>query len=293
MDPAVVVVGSLNVDLVVRVGRHPHPGETVLGGDVARYAGGKGANQAVAAARLGQPVAMVGRVGDDDAGATLVRALEADGVEASTVAVTSGVPTGTALIVVDVGGENTIVVSPGANARVTADDVRASAERLEAAAVVLLQLEIPMETVEEAARLAGGTLVLNPAPAAALDAELLRRVDVLVPNRSELAALTGRPVASDVAAAASSLRGPAAVVVTLGSEGAVVASGDRSVVVPAPPVEVVDTTAAGDAFCGGLADAIVRGADVVEAARWAVRVAAAAVARPGAQSSLPTRAEVR
>lgn len=294
MDPEIVVVGSLNLDLVVRVPRHPRPGETVLGGDVARHAGGKGANQAVAAARLGRSVAMVGRIGDDDAGATLVRSLEADGVDVSAVASTPGVPTGTALITVDEAGENAIVVGPGANARMRIEDVGASADRIGAAAASLLQLEIPAPVVEEAARIAGGIVILNPAPAAPLAAELRRRVDVLVPNRSELAALTGRPVSTgdDAARAAASLDGPRSVVVTLGADGAVVVSAAGTVPVPGVPAEVVDTTAAGDAFCGALADALVRGADVVEATRWAVRVAAVAVARVGAQSSLPRRGEV-
>jgi ribokinase len=294
VDPTVVVVGSLNLDLVVPVARHPRPGETVLGGDIARHPGGKGANQAVAAARLGQTVAMVGRVGDDDAGETLVGALRADGVHVGAVRVDPGAPTGIALIAVDDAGENAIVVSPGANARVSTRDVGDAAGLLASAAVTLVQLEVPVEIVEEAARLAAGTLILNPAPAAPLSGELLRRVDVLVPNRSELVALAGGGVVSgdEAALAAASLEGPGAVIVTLGAEGALVVDGTTTVHVPALPVEAVDTTAAGDAFCGALADALVRGADSVEATRWAVRVAAAAVGRAGAQTSLPTRDEV-
>lgn len=294
MSPSVVVVGSLNLDLVVRVPSQPRPGETVLGGDVARYPGGKGANQAVAAARLGQRVEMVGRVGDDDAGLTLRRALAADGIDVEAVRVTPGAPTGVALITVDEAGENAIVVSPGANARLSGEDVLDSAGALGASAAVLLQLEVPLEVVDVAAQAAGGTVILNPAPAAPLPADLLRHVDVLVPNRSELAALVGRTVANrdEAARAAEALDGPGSVVVTLGAEGAVVVSGGRVVPVPAVAVEVVDTTAAGDAFCGALADALVRGADLVEAARWAVRAAAGSVGRAGAQTSMPTRDEV-
>lgn len=293
-ERSIAVVGSLNLDLVVRVPRHPRPGETVLGGDVSRYPGGKGANQAVAAARLGRRVAMVGCVGDDDAGRTLLGVLAADGVDASGVRVSGEAPSGTALITVDDAGENAIVVSPGANARVTVADVRAAAPVLAAASVTLLQLEIPLDAVREAARIAGGIVILNPAPAAALPAEVLAVVDVLVPNRSELSILAARPVDDhdDLVAAASLLEGPGAVVVTCGAEGAVVVEGGRATWIPAVAVTVVDTTAAGDSFCAALADALVDGADLVAAARWSVRVAAATVTRAGAQASLPTRAEV-
>jgi ribokinase len=294
--PAVAVVGSLNLDIVVPVPRHPTPGETVLGGDHFQNPGGKGANQAVAAARLGQPVAMVGRVGDDDAGRALLSALRADGVDTRGVVVTDGAPTGIALIAVDERGENSIVVSPGANARVSAGDVETAAAALEGAAVLLLQLEVPVEAVSRAASLAGGTVVLNPAPAppAALPAELLAGIDVLVPNRGELARLAGADVAAtleEVEAQAVGLRGPP-VVVTLGSEGALVVESDGVAHVPAPRVGAVDTTAAGDAFCGALADALVGGQSLVDAARWAVRAAAITCTRPGAQASLPRRDDV-
>jgi ribokinase len=292
VEPAIVVVGSLNLDLVVRVPRHPQPGETVLGGDVQRYPGGKGANQAVAAARLGQPVAMVGRVGDDDVGRSLVAGLERDRVDVGAVLITPGVPSGAALITVDDEGENAIVVSPGANSHVTGEDVRAAAAQLETASAVLLQLEIPLDAVAEATRLARGTVVLNPAPAKPLPPEVIASCDVLVPNRSELALLTGRDAGShdDVAAAAGTV-GPA-VVVTLGEDGALVVADGHVTHVPAVEVDAIDTTAAGDSFCAALADALVRGADLVEAARWAVRVAAVTVTRPGAQTSLPDRDDI-
>jgi ribokinase len=292
--PAVAVVGSLNLDLVVRVPELPGPGETVSGGDLFRNPGGKGANQAVAAARLGRPVAMVGCVGDDQAGRDLLASLEADGVDASRVRVVDGVPSGTAFITVREDGENQIVVSPGANARLGPDDVAAAAPVLRAASVTLLQLEVPLEAVAAAAGAAGGLVVLNPAPVRALPGELLGLLDVLVPNRVELARLAGGPVPRSVEEAARLAGGLAAraVVVTLGADGALVVADGRSSHVPAVPVQPVDTTAAGDAFCGGLADALAAGAGLEDAARRAARVAAAACLRPGAQTSLPTPAEL-
>jgi ribokinase len=296
-DPAqeVAVVGSLNLDLVVRVPRLPGPGETVSGDDVFRNPGGKGANQAVAAARLGRRVAMVGCVGDDDAGRDLLGALAADAVDTSRVRVVAGVPSGTALITVAEDGENQIVVSPGANARLTAEDVAAAGAALAGAAVTLLQLEVPLDTVAAAAEAAAsGTVVLNPAPVRPLPAAVLGLVDVLVPNRVELAQLAGAPAPETVEDAVR-LAGRlpvGAVVVTLGADGALVVEGGQASHVPAVPVRAVDTTAAGDAFCGGLADALAAGAGLRDAARRAVRVAAAACLRSGAQVSLPTPAEL-
>jgi ribokinase len=292
--PEVAVVGSLNLDLVVRVPRLPGPGETVSGDDVFRNPGGKGANQAVAAARLGRRVAMVGRVGDDDAGRQLLGSLEDDAVDTAQVRALAGVPSGTALITVDADGENQIVISPGANARLTADDVAAAGAALETAAVTLLQLEVPLAAVAAAARAAAGTVVLTPAPVRELPDGLLGLVDVLVPNRVELAQLAGGPLPQTVEAAVG-LAGrlaARAVVVTLGADGALVVTDGQASHVPAVPVQVVDTTAAGDAFCGGLADGLAAGAGLQDAARRAVRVAAAACLRPGAQASLPTPAEL-
>jgi ribokinase len=294
-DPEVAVVGSLNLDLVVRVARLPGPGETVSGDDVFRNPGGKGANQAVAAARLGRRVAMVGRVGDDDAGRELLGSLEADAVDTTQVRVVAGVPSGIALITVSEDGENQIVVSPGANARLTPDDVGQAGAALGAAAVTLLQLEVPLEAVAAAARAAGGTVVLNPAPVRDLPEDLLAEVDVLVPNRVELAQLAGGAEPGTVAEA-TRLAGrlPArAVVVTLGADGCLVIEGGDTTHVPAVPVRAVDTTAAGDAFCGGLADALAGGATLEDAARRAVRVAAASCLRPGAQASLPTPGDLQ
>lgn len=289
----VAVVGSANLDLIVPVPRHPAPGETVLGGNHRALPGGKGANQAVAAARLERRVAMIGRVGADDHGRSLRTTLAAEGVDTRLLAEDPEAPTGVALIAVAADGDNTIVVSPGANGRVGPRDVARAGDVLQNAAVTLVQQEIPEQAVAAAVRAAGGTVVLNPAPARRVDARVLAGVDVLVPNRSELAILAGTGVprtAEDAAAVAARLQGPSAVVVTLGADGALVLAGAHVEHIPAHAVDVVDTTGAGDAFCGGLADALVDGAEVVEAARWGVKVAAASVTHPGAQAGMPTRA---
>lgn len=267
-----------------------------MGGDLHRYPGGKGANQAVAAARLGRSVAMVGRLGDDAGGSMLRAALEADAIDTSHLLTTDGVSNGVALISVDGNGDNAIVVSPGANARLSPADVATAGSVLAAATVTLLQLEVPLDTIEAAAAAAGGTVILNPAPAPTepLPDTLLRNVDVLVPNQTELATLTGHhgPVDALVAAELATRLPSPAVVITLGAEGALVVMDGTTTHVAAPVVEPVDTTAAGDSFCGALADALVGGASIVEAAEWAVRVGAATTQRPGAQPSLPTPAEV-
>ena len=282
----IAVVGSINLDLVVAVERHPGPGETVVGGDCLQLPGGKGANQAVAAARLGSEVAMVGRVGADAQGAWLREGLWTERVDVEHVREDRVAPTGVALIAVDARGENTIVVSPGANARVDARDVAAASDVVRGAEVVLVQHEVPAEAVAAAIDTAGGTVVLNPAPARGLAAP----VDVLVPNRGELETLAGDR--GDPVTLARSITAARAVVVTLGEEGAIVVEGDRAERVRAPHVEAVDSTGAGDAFCGALAEAMAGGATVLEAARWAVRVAAVSVTRPGAQGGLPRREDV-
>ncbi|MDQ3533083.1 MAG: ribokinase [Actinomycetota bacterium] len=294
-SPSVAVVGSLNLDLVVPVPHHPRPGETVLGSDHFSNPGGKGANQAVAAARLGRRVAMVGCVGGDDAGTDLRASLAAEGVDVDRVVALDDAPTGIALISVDEAGENTIIVSPGANARVDVEAVEGAMDILGSAAVTLLQLEIPVETVAAAADSSGGTVVLNLAPGRPLPGGLLAQVDVLVPNLGELGVLSGGEAPDDLDAAASvasDIDGPDAVVVTLGPEGALVVTRDGSLHVPGVEVKVVDTTAAGDSFCGALADALVRGLELEHAVRWAVTAAALTVTKKGAQQSLPTRAEV-
>jgi ribokinase len=293
-SPAIAVVGSANLDVVVPVERHPRPGETVLGGDHYRASGGKGANQAAACARLGAHTRFVGCVGDDDAGRTLHDALARDGVDVRLLATRSDAPSGIALIVVAPDGENTIVVSPGANGRL--DEAQVHAAELAGAAAVLLQLEIPLAAVTAAAHAAEGLVVLNPAPARALPAALLERTDVLVPNRSELATLAGAAVEptthDEVVDLARSLPGVSRVVITLGVEGALVVDAAAVAHVPAHPVAAVDTTAAGDSFCAALTVALTEGAALGAAAAWACAAAAVTVTSPGAQPSLPTRARV-
>lgn len=291
----IAVVGSANVDLVVPVDRLPGAGQTVLGGDHLRIAGGKGANQAVAAARLGRRVAMIARVGDDDHGRQLLASLDGSGIDISHVTVTTEAPSGIALITVDLHGENTIAVSPGANARLSVADVRAAAGLLRTAAVTLVQLEIDLATVAAAIESAMGIVVLNPAPAAVLPASLLAGVDVLVPNRSELGLLAGVDQPTTIAeavAAARRLPGGVAVVVTLGSEGALVVTDIDVEHLPALAVDAVDATGAGDAFCGALADGLARGSPLEAAAAWAVRVAGVSTTRWGAQPGMPTRHDV-
>jgi ribokinase len=279
---------------VVRVPQLPGPGETVSGEDVFRNPGGKGGNQAVAAARLGRAVSMVACVGGDDAGRSLVEALRADGVDTQHVRVDERAPTGAAFIAVGPDGENQIIVSPGANRRLTRDDVHAARALLERASVTLLQLEIPLEVVAEAARAARGSVVLNPAPAGEVPADVLSLADVVVPNRVELGQLARAvtPASADEAVRLAARLPVPAAVVTLGAEGALVV--EAGSVTPIPPIAVraVDTTAAGDAFCGALADAMARGERLEAAARWAARVAALSCTKPGAQPSLPSRAEV-
>ncbi len=292
----VTVVGSLNEDVLVRVPRLPGRGETVVGGEAVLAPGGKGANQAAAAARLGPGVAMVGRVGEDDAGRRQVDALAAAGVDVAGVRTTPGVPTGTATIPVEDGtGENLIVVVPGANGRVAAADVEVDAVR--SADVVLLQLEIPLAAVQAAAAAARGTVVLTPAPPRPLTADLLAAVGVLVPNEHELRALAGAdPDVRDPAELAALARGltNGHVVVTLGARGALlVPAGDGPVLLqPPPPVRPVDTTGAGDCFSGALGQALAGGRAPDEAVRWAVTAAALSTTGPGARGALPSAAEV-
>jgi ribokinase len=295
-----VVLGSLNADLVVSVPRLPRPAETVLGDRLRTFPGGKGANQAVAAARLGGSVCMVGRVGEDTFGALLLQSLAADGVDTTRVERDSEEPTGVALIVVEEGGQNLIAVAPGANARVDAREVARAADLLGPESVLLLELEVPLAVVESAAVAAhrrGSRVILNAAPATAtLPDDLLRHVDVLVVNEVEAETLFGNPVVSvdDAAAAgrAALARGARNAVVTLGAAGAVAVTLDGHAYISAYQVVAVDATAAGDAFVGALALSLLGGADLVDAARLAAAAGAAAATRAGAQSSLPRQADV-
>ncbi len=286
------VVGSLNVDRSVAVPHFPKPGETVLGYDLRIDNGGKGANQAVAAARLGAQVAMVGAVGADADGTRLRQALAEEGIDVTGVS-TTGVSTGAAFITIDDRGENSIVVASGANAALSAESVAAAGWALARADIVLAQLEIPLAAVAAAARAAGGLFMLNPAPAPTSLGEVVGLIDVLVPNRGELTAIVGREVGSldDIASAVHALEVPL-VVVTLGADGCLVVTEDQAAHVPAIEAPVVDTTAAGDSFCGALAVALAGGAAPVEAAQFAATCAAWTVGRRGAQAALPRSEDI-
>lgn len=291
----VAVVGSINQDLTVTTPRHPIPGETVLGTGHFTGPGGKGANQAVAVARLGGKAAMVGRVGSDTSGHALVESMLQTGVDTSHVSVDPDHPTGLALITVDDSGENSIVVSPGANAHLLRSSVESAAGVLSSAGAVLVQLEVPLEAVTTAAQLSEGRLCLNPAPATTLPRNLLDQVDVLIPNRSELAVLAGEGVprtSDEVVDLARLVEGPRTIVVTLGPDGALLIEGAEVSVIPSPSVETVDTVGAGDAFCGALALGLARGETIRDAANRAVVAGALATTRAGAQTAMPTALEV-
>lgn len=295
----IVVIGSANTDLVVKTDRMPSPGETILGGRFMMTAGGKGANQAVAAARLGGEVTFVARVGCDLFGERALEGYCAERMDVRHVVRDAATASGVALICVDAAAENSIVVAPGANERLSPQDVDRAAAAIAAADFVVLQLEIPLTTVSYAAEVAasrGVKIILNPAPAAAVPDELLRRCYLLTPNRSECALLTGMPVvdADDAARAAEALlaRGVQNVVVTLGAEGSLIKSADLCERVPARRVEAVDTTAAGDTFNGALAVALSEGRPLPDAVRFATAASSISVTRMGAQSSVPTREEV-
>ncbi|WP_069771060.1 ribokinase [Streptomyces sp. LUP30] len=297
-DYDLLVVGSANADLVIDVERRPAAGETVLGSDLAVHPGGKGANQAVAAARLGARTALLARVGDDAHGRLLLDAQRAAGVDTAGV-LTGGAPTGVALITVDPSGDNSIVVSPGANGRLTPADVRAASDLLHASRVVSAQLEIPLETVVAVAASLGpdSRFVLNPSPPRPLPVVLLAACDPLIVNEHEAKVILGE--AGGTASAPEDwarlllAKGPRSVVVTLGAQGALVASADGGVRRVAPvKVDAVDTTGAGDAFTAALAWRLGRGASLEEAAAYAARVGAVSVTRKGAQESFPTAEEV-
>jgi ribokinase len=318
----VLVVGSVNVDLVVAAPRLPAPGQTVTGGDLVRYPGGKGGNQATAAARLGAAVAMIGAVGADDMGLEARSALESEGIDTRRL-VTTERPTGVALIIVDRRAENLIAVAPGANGEVLAARVEAALQELAPGPgdVVLVCREIPADGVRaalDAGRRAGATTILNPAPADNLDAATIALADILTPNETELAILAGDGSAGEAPEVAArrllahrgaagthdaEVREPAAgdaaahrepaVVVTQGAAGAlVVVEGRAGVVVPAPAVHPVDTTGAGDSFNGALAAGQAAGLDLLGAVRRAVAAASLSTTRPGARGGMPTRADM-
>jgi ribokinase len=305
MGSGVTVVGSLNADLVVSVRRFPAPGETVTGANFTVFSGGKGANQAYAAARLAageMPVRMVGRVGNDAYGDWLRQNLAGAGVDVTHVGTLAGLPTGLALITTDAGGQNQIVVVPGTNGAFVPAGLSEAHHAVAGAAVVLLQLEIPLPTVQTAARVAkesGALVILDPAPARSLADMLLRTVDYLTPNESELSVLTGSaPQAtlrrSEATTRARQLiaRGARRVLVKMGRQGALMVTDATEHLYPAFPVEAVDTTAAGDAFNAGLAIGLARGLGEAEAVRYAAATGALCVTQRGAQPSMPSHEAV-
>lgn len=306
-SPNIVVVGSANTDLVVRTARLPKPGETVLGGEFSQVGGGKGANQAVAAARAGGRVSFVAKVGDDEFGAAAVRSYQAEGIDTRSVTRASGTASGVALILVDADGENAIAVASGANGLLSPADIDAAADAIAAADVLLIQLEIPVETVARAvdvAATAGCRVILNPAPAVPLSPDILGKVSLITPNETEAGMLAGCTVRDLVTARDTASRlctlGPAAAVLTLGRDGCLVAGvlpqHDAAPLPPtriaSHPVTAVDTVAAGDVFNGALAVAIAEGLSLREAAAFGNAAAAIAVTRRGAQASAPRRGEI-
>lgn len=295
----VVVVGSANMDMVVRAARIPQPGETVVGSQFVMVPGGKGANQAVAAARLGAHVTFIARIGNDLFGDHNLEGYRREEIDCRFILRDEELPSGVALIAVDAQGQNAIVVAPGANMRLTPEDVERAEGAIAKADVVLAQLEVPITTVVRAAQLAhryGKRMLLNPAPAPSqpLPEELLRHVDILTPNETEAQSLCKAPDYTSPEAMGQALRalGVPVVIITLGGEGVLVQDEAGMRRMPAYPVPAIDTTAAGDAFAGALAVALAEGNGVDSSVQFAQRVAALSVTRLGAQPSLPYRAEV-
>lgn len=294
------VVGSFNMDLSTRTPRMPVPGETILGGPFTTGPGGKGGNQAVAAARLDADVTMVVKLGKDVFGDQAAENFAREGIRPDFIFRTDRTHTGVAFIIVDDRGENMIVVAAGANNQLAPQDIDLAAPAITAADVLLAQLEIPIETVEHAVRIAhdaGVKVVLNPAPGMPLSPDLLAHVDVLTPNETEAAIISGLPVRTIVEAEAAAKHllsaGVGAAVITLGSKGALVVTPDRIEHVPGRPAQVVDSTGAGDAFSGALAVALGEGKSLVEAAAFANAAAAIQVTRPGTAPAMPYRREVQ
>ena len=295
----IVVVGSLNMDLAVKALRIPVAGETIHSEDLHTFPGGKGANQAAAAVKLGSKVALVGRVGDDAFGPRLIDNLKQLGVNTNHVRIDAEAATGTAIIIVNEGGENSIVVSPGANGRVAKEDIDRIDKLLDQAKYLLLQFEIPLETVQYAIEIASRKkvkVILNPAPAKKVPLEILTKVDFLVSNETETKILTGLEVkdlnSAEAAARKLAELGISVVIITLGEKGALLVTGNEAIHVPAQKVKAVDTTAAGDAFIGGLVTALVKGYALKDAVKYASCAGTLAVTKFGAQTSLPTLEEV-
>ena len=298
MNNKILVIGSSNTDMTIKGERLPVPGETVTGGIFYMGPGGKGANQAVAAQRMGGQVTFICKVGNDIFGDNALAGYKKEGIDISHV-MRSDLASGTALILVDESGENCISVASGANGDITPADIDSVADVIRSAGFLILQLEIPVESVLRAAKIAheaGVYVILNPAPACELPTELFKYIDLMTPNRTEAQTLSGCPVTDDasLAAAVEKLRGYGVkdFVVTLGSKGSLVFKGGKSEMIPSLKVKAVDATAAGDTFCGALCVGLSEGLDLVEAAKFATKASAITVTRPGAQNSIPFRNEL-
>ena len=295
----IIVIGSTNMDMVVKTSHIPVPGETVLSGSFFMNPGGKGANQAVSVARLGGDVAFVSKVGNDVFGKQSTQLFEEEGIDIAHLLSDDTLPSGVALITVDRSGENSIVVASGANASLMPADLEDALDKIAGAGIVLMQLEIPMETVHFAAIYAvkhGVKVILNPAPANTLPPKLLSCIDIITPNQSEAAMLSGINVTDAATAAQAAVAihnlGVKSVIITMGAMGCVIYDKGEITVVPAQKVEAVDTTAAGDVFCGALAVALAEGGTLFDAVNFASRAAAISVTRMGAQPSIPYRKEL-
>ncbi len=294
MISSILVIGSSNTDMVVKAPHLPAPGETILGGTFLMNPGGKGANQAVAAARLGGSVTFICKTGNDIFGKQSVGLFEKEGIETAFIFEDLQHPSGVALITVDDKGENCIVVASGANAHLTAEDLLPATHCIEKSEIILMQLEIPLETVAYAARVAahfGKIVILNPAPVCPVEDELLKHVSIITPNETEALMLTGIKIIDDATAAQSAdllhAKGISTVIITLGSKGAFVSHEGVYTFIPAPIVEAVDTTAAGDVFNGALAVALSKNKTMLAAVDFACKAAAISVTRLGAQASAP------
>jgi ribokinase len=297
--PKITVIGSSNTDLVATVPKLPSPGETIMGKDFIVAPGGKGANQAVAIARIGGDVTFIAKVGMDDYGEQAIRNFKNDGINTSFVFRDHNTPSGVALIFVDDNGENMLVPVPGANGRLLPTDIEKARFAIESADILVLQLEIPLETVEYAIIIAYEKqipIVLNPAPGRTLEKSLIEKVTYITPNETEAETLTGTKVTDDSSAKKAGeelLRlGAKTVIITMGKQGAMLINSDESVLIPAFKVNAVDATAAGDAFTGGLSYAVANGKDIKEAIRFGNAVAGITVTRMGAQPSMPTKDEL-
>jgi ribokinase len=297
--PKITVIGSSNTDMVVKTNKFPAPGETILGGEFFMFSGGKGANQAVAAARMGGEVTLVSRIGNDIFGQRAVAEFMKEGMETRFISTDPEKASGTALILVNADGENEIVVAPGSNATLSEKDLHDAKEAVQGCDILLMQLEIPLPTVLQGARMAyafGHKVILNPAPAQELPLELYPLLHLITPNETEAEILTGIKVtdAASAAAAASRLLGFGVrhVIITLGAKGVFFKDEQREIAIAAPPVTAVDTTAAGDVFNGVLAVELASGVDWEKAMEWSCKAASLSVTRMGAQPSMPYRGEL-